>query len=590
MQQKLSERYAKQLYSFAGPRSINYISAAVILGFLSFGTTINEQSANAQDLILWSGIAFRSFFVALVYYFLVGSLIKKFLIQIDLRRMIAIWLLFSTTEIFRTLYVAKLGLAIYLISDPQLVFRIVSGGATGLVIFGLTAFVQNNNFQFRYSLQELDQVQNELTETLSVTEEDIKSIRSQVLSTLRSAINNSLSLVTQTSNLEKSDSKIIVDELVRVSEEIVRPLSHKIFNTPLEVSKQSVTLQKKEFSSLQLIDLATSGTAFQPKLFLSVAIPLVIGVVALGQLEIKSSLFVATVFTLGIYLIGWFGNNYLTGILQKVTIPVRISIITVINFAITVFVFSNDLFLKFFDVSWSLPNVTYFFILVNAITWLLAFYAANNFARAQTLASLMENNEKLNWHNAKLRSQLAIEQQQLSAFVHRDIQGKLIAAALKFQQDIASGKDGDNSLLELNELINTITEAVETKNEFPALDETVRNLNEIWDGIFHLDLDLESAAGKKLNKDKICLQSAADLIAEFATNSVKHGKSTKGKIEVSLSESNLLTLDMTNNGLPIIENSAPGLGSQLAAQHCLSSCRNNLPSGGVQFVAKLPIS
>lgn len=590
MQRKFSERFAKELYSFAGPRSINFLSATVILGFLSFGSTINEKSADAQELILWSGIASRSFVVAIVYYFIFGSFIKKFLVEIDIRRVTAIWLLFFTTEIFRTLYVAKLGLTLALISDPQLIFRIVSGGATGLVIFGLTAFVQNNNFQYRNTLQELDRVKDELTETLSVTEDDIKSIRTQVLTTLRSAINNSLNLVTRTSDLDKSDSKIIVDELVRVSEEVVRPLSHEIFNTPLEVSKSGNGFRQSTVSSRQIIDLATSVTSFQPELFMAVSVPLTIGVVALGTLDLLTSLFVATIFVAGIYLICWFGKTYLTGILTKLNLPIRFLVFSVVNFAITAFVFSNSLFLKFFDLTWSTSNAIYFFIFVSFLTGLLAFYSANNLARAKTLESIIENNEFLNWHNARLRAQLAIEQQQLSNVIHRDVQGKLIAAALKFQQDVASGKNSRVAMEQLNELIGTITDVVYVKNEIPTLSEVVANLNDIWDGIIHLDLSVDSKAEKMLARDKICLQSVGDLIAEFATNSVKHGKSTEGKIYITLAEQNLLILDMTNNGLPMLENSAPGLGSQMASQHCLSAVRNNLPSGGVQFLAKLPIA
>jgi two-component sensor histidine kinase len=90
--------------------------------------------------------------------------------------------------------------------------------------------------------------------------------------------------------------------------------------------------------------------------------------------------------------------------------------------------------------------------------------------------------------------------------------------------------------------------------------------------------------------DPICHQVLIDLIGEFVTNAVKHGKATEGRIDVTNLQSDVIQLVMQNNGIPVDEDFKPGLGTEMVLQNCLTSEFDNLPDQGVIFTATIPVN
>lgn len=219
----------------------------------------------------------------------------------------------------------------------------------------------------------------------------------------------------------------------------------------------------------------------------------------------------------------------------------------------------------------------------------MAIYSAISFARAEILQELEEIIRKLNWLNARLGAQLSAERQHLASVVHRDVQGKLISTALKFQNDLKAGKDRNLALQQLEKTLSQLTNEVVEPSPVEGIRQTINSLNELWDGIFQLSLYLDESTYSRILADPICSQTVNDFVGEFTNNSVRHGKASTGKVSIQLIDPSTLEIKMINDGLPLADNLKHGLGSQMVLKQSLSVVHENLPAGGVYFAATIPI-
>ena len=70
---------------------------------------------------------------------------------------------------------------------------------------------------------------------------------------------------------------------------------------------------------------------------------------------------------------------------------------------------------------------------------------------------------------------------------------------------------------------------------------------------------------------------------------MKHGKAKNGLVQISLLDSDVLHLEMSNDGLPLEPGRGQGLGTKMAFAHCISVEYKNLEPTGIAFEATLPI-
>lgn len=575
--------------SFAGPKATNLLSGFIILAFLSFGTTLNEVSETHQQKIAWTGIAYQSLIVSFSYFAVLSFGLNHIFKKINVFRIIALVILFFTTEVLRTVYVAEIGLNLGLISEIDWVYRVFAGGFTGVSIFGLIAIVLNDNFRHKQNLSQLQEASEALSRSASVTEEDIKSIKFEILNTIRQAIDDLLKKVLSDTDFKK-DASEVVTELVRISDDVVRPLSHQLFEKPFEITQNKELQTTTKVKVKRIFELTTIVNPFHPYSVTLLAGLLLIGNTLFDTVDVIQGLISFCTLLCLIFLILKIAEYIFINLISTFGIIFRTLFIFFVN-TVLALTFTIPWFLeRIFGFDFSIWLLVYVLILANFVNWSMAMYSAISFARKQTLENLDMTNEKLNWKNARLGAQLSIERQYLATVIHRDVQGKLIAAAMKFQNDLKNGRSHNQAMQELKILLSDLTNEFIEPSAVPDILEGIELLNEVWEGIFKIEVEIDPIVITRISNDPICRQSLRDIISEFATNAVKHGKASLGQIELNLIEDDKLELEMTNNGLPIGEESQIGLGTRLAIQQCLSVNRKNLPDRGVTFQVILPIS
>jgi hypothetical protein len=221
--------------------------------------------------------------------------------------------------------------------------------------------------------------------------------------------------------------------------------------------------------------------------------------------------------------------------------------------------------------------------------WLVTFTAGLGRARNAMLAEAASINNELYWLNVRAQSQLWVAQKNLAITVHNDVQTTLIAAALQLQRAMESGAPVSDAMNDVRRLLNQALDfAIGAVTERGPQDVLAR-ANEKWGGLIEASLAISDHATELLEHDSVSVRIFEDLLVEFMTNSVKHGKAKTVKVELSAESERTLRLVMTNNGAPLdAHRTSDGLGSRLLEALTLNHTVTDVPSG-VRLTATIPI-
>lgn len=583
-----SSEFQKFISSFAGPKATSPIGAIAILSLLSIGSTFTDSVEAPNQINILIVDILLAILISFLYFILLGGFINKFLPEISLLRISLLIFLFFTTEVLRTLYIAIQAYQQGLLSEVDWNYRIIAGGLTGLLFFGVLGIILNDRSNYKVEFARSIKLQKQLKQTSEVTEQDLIENKNKIINTIRSAVNQALQAVLNEKINHKENVKVVVDELVRVSDQIVRPLSHELFENKFEFPKLNDEPSRNNLFSNRLLKLATYREPFHPLAIFTIGLVQLVGIAIFAGDDPLQGIWAALQFLTFTFLIMAIAKRYLKPQLLKMAIIFRIILISFVYTSLSVFLIARP------DISSALnipPSINFYVVGIVLIScWVLAFYSGLQFARLETLNSLAKLNEELSWSAARLGAKLWNEQKKLASIVHKDIQGALIASALKFRKDIEDGKNAEDAIRQIRTLVEGTEELVNSNPDQIDLKREIQKLNELWEGIFCLSLDVDDETYQRIQKDLICEESVNNFIGEFATNSVKHGKATKANVQIKMNGKNKLSLIFENNGEPLKLGRTAGLGTKMAQQQSLSVEYSNLPSGGVSFKAILPIS
>lgn len=582
-----SGKFKEFLVSYAGKKATSRKPAFYILLFLSLGTLFTDFNGTPNQFNVWILVALSSLIVSIVYFLLMGSIINKWLLEVKKWRVVTITLLFFTTEMFRAVYVGLFELNLGITSQIDWDYRIVAGGLTGILFFGIFSIFNNDSTNYKNKLIELKDKERKLRTSSKVTSDDLQKIRNDAESAIRKEINQSVQIALSESKKIGADVQILADELMRISEEVVRPISHSIFEDGLEIS---TPLNEKEIklSSTQLPEKASLNPFF-PKALTFFAFIQIVGLALFGVENKLLGIYSLITYSVWIYFVLLLAEKILKPRLPKLNLGLRVILISLVYSILALCPFVFDYVAEVFEIQQNLNFAIYLSAIAIIMIWPITLYIAIRDARVAVIDEITEANEKLSWSTARLGAQLWAEKQKFAHLIHKNVQGTLIAAALKLKNNLDSGIDSEHATAEIKKLFEDSVSLATDDGSGKTSDEYINYLNNIWDGVFSLQMSIDPATKNKLSNDPIAENSLNDLITEFATNSVKHGKSTLGKVEPKLLSNNVLEVTMQNNGSNFPVQMKHGMGSKMALEQCISISQKNLVPQGVEFTFTLPI-
>ena len=573
----------------AGSRAFSQRIFLPVLVFLTLGGAASEFRATPDEVVGWNYIAFIALGGAWLVATILGAVVNRLFQSIGKLRFVAVLVVYFVVEATRAVLIAWLAVNRDLDPDPNWAYRIVAGGLTGLALFGVVAFVLAETDDYRATLGDLVLSARQLEELVTATETDLEVRRVQLLETVRGAVTEAIRGVLTAGG---SSARDVANELVRVSEEVVRPLSHSLIPNVSDSlnSPERVSMTKPgRINAREVLRYATYAEPFRPEAVATISVLLSLGAVVFffpldGQLGVLISL-------LWVYGCLWLMRRYVQPRLERVAPPWRVVILVACFTGVAIvpeFALTYTAALQGIE-----RTVLFFYIVVVAQTlmWLLAIIAGVRRARADVIARLRDANAQFIWQRTRLAQYLWGHQNVVAVALHKDVQGTLMAAAMKLKLSRDTGKNDVDAIEEIRSTVLEAAEFVTTPAQAPPLRTSLEELNQRWAGVFEVLFDFDDATSEivaRVDADALARRITTDLLAEFVTNAVKHGSATNARVTLSKVSDDVIRLGATNNGRPMPEHPQLGLGARMMIAVTVDRGFENV-DGGVRMWADIPV-
>lgn len=582
-----SERIRALLRSFSGIEATASRAVIPALTLVSLGTVFREELQNSDQLILWLGITAQAMLAAAAVFYLGRIFLEGFQASLWLRSaVVAIY--YFLIEAIRAIVIEVSAARLEPYREVNLPYAITAGGLTGVAFFGIASIILNDAREYKERFSEILNVRNRIANSIELSNSAIQTKRLELSNRISTAIEESMQKVLTLSKPSKDQAIGFAKELIQVSEEVVRPLSHQVYKG-IEIPELKLQPAMARVRLSRVLELIPITAPFRAWPFVLLTVMLSLPAALLSSTK-PINAFLSLVIIV-VWFWSWFEilNRFLLPVLRKIAGILRWPLMLLGIFLMPVFPIVFFLVADERDLPSASGFVSYVLLLTIVIGVALATYPALEKARAELIAEAAVANQSLSWHVARLGSVLRIEEKNLARKLHKDIQGTLVASALRLQQTLEKKR---NPKAAIEKIRKDVAEAVQqiSQPESPLeLKKYLRNLNAGWKPVFQIEPKISAGLLKQINNDPVCLASISDLLAEFATNSVKHGSSTKGTVEFELVSEDVVRLTFENNGKPLPENLKSGLGTQILMSMVITAAYET-KNDGVRFTVDLAIS
>jgi signal transduction histidine kinase len=176
---------------------------------------------------------------------------------------------------------------------------------------------------------------------------------------------------------------------------------------------------------------------------------------------------------------------------------------------------------------------------------------------------LEEITSTLAWNVARVREQHFHLQKSLATTLHGEVQAKLASTYLQIQNLIDLKKDAPETIEPLlQELRNTIEKIDRPKSSGGDLQAMFDRVKSNWNQVAEVKALVEPGVLHKIQQDRICADTLAEIIPELCFNGIKHGNADQISIALTFKNERVVYLEVTNNGTVNEGITAEGLGTK----------------------------
>jgi signal transduction histidine kinase len=580
--------HSHSIWRFAGPMATSQKVILPVLGLLFLNSFVAgifpEEETRSQQL----GVLLVASLTAWLFFTLFGSLIRFTMKHLTAWRVIAVALVYALTELIRISTVFAFIDVQQMEGVYSEVFRVTGALSTGLLFFSAIATVFNDSAEYRAAFGERATRLSLAQAMLREAEANISQTRVQIITKVRRRLNRELNQALVMSKSMSAQAAVMAEELFRVSDEVVRPLSAELVTEVSSKADAPIRPVSARVPFHELIRCATTANPFRPLEITVVSALLSAPTLLLIKapvLIVVWVLFIAAVFGLSAL-----GQRVVAPRLPNMRIVWRIVLITVLTATPMPMFVAIALVPSVEELELTPTVIVYAFILGATIGWAIAVAEGLRSAHARILDELSELDRQLHWSSVRAQCQLWLDQKRLALTLHNTVQGNLLAAAMKLKGAVEAGPDATEAVVpEVQRLLTSSLQLNPGSSSRRTLSDVTAELNNTWAPLIELTVHCEPELAALLARDLVALEIVAEILTEFQTNSLKHGSATRSEVQVTQPSLNTVALRMHNNGSPITDDTAGiGLGSQFIDSVAIAHETANLPDG-VEIRLEIPV-
>ena len=225
-----------------------------------------------------------------------------------------------------------------------------------------------------------------------------------------------------------------------------------------------------------------------------------------------------------------------------------------------------------------------------AATLVAALFGIDHAATKEMLSierQLKNYERQLRWTIAALNCQHWLQKKQFARKIHGPIQSEVAAAAIRIERSLSSGEvtqSGEEALQSLRDrLARLLNDTKGTAEVRPVLDE----IAETWQGLCEIEFVLSESDECTLRNDSICVETVLEIAREACSNAIRHGSAEHIRIEIDFAASDLVKIQVWNDGTKLELGANRGVGSAYL-DDCTFSHDLSMAASGTILTATVP--
>lgn len=462
--------------------------------------------------------------------------------------------------------------------DPQLSFRIVSGGIFISVILSIVA-ISVAEYDIHSNLVrdletrtiELELIRDSMEDRLQVTEDNLRTFAVQTISPRITEIDGQLAALKS-----GGDKGLALKQLQHYVDDELRPFTHQIAHESMSSLVSNLTKQEvRKFRIPRQITVANSFRPFVSTLLFEVTL------VAAGQrtmtvVEVLPAALFTTLFFVSYFVLFqkmFAGREFgsLPGTIIGLTIfaivgPLALTISELLGLAIPEHIKIAVIFigLVFGSVNFGLTLLTS--------------------QRTELATQLGEAIEQLSSVVSILRQREWIVRRRVSYVMHGSLQSSLNAAVLKL------GASSDPSEEMIDQIRSEISQALDRIWQNPSEEHSFakaqQEITNVWAGTVQVNWKIADIVSQALDTNPTTAECLGEVVREAVSNASRHGGADFVEIQITIENKRVL-VTAVDNGSSTNTGKTQGLGSALLNDVCNSWSLDANLGGGMTLRAKL---
>lgn len=465
-------------------------------------------------------------------------------------------------------------------SVDRWLFRVIGGMVIGIAIFLLWSIVQGTSSDYKSSLLRLSQIQSELSETRVEMPELLQEVNETLQNRTRAAVLPQLEEINRALGQNRS-SELAVHQLRETLEKQVRPLMDEIARTtPAPFAQRNIEQLAKTRAELpSRFNVYEALPIFGSSLAQSMGYGFWLTLLYAGQGAIQS------LQAIGIYAITLFLARLFVPRGREFSRSAGSAIVLLVaalaSSATVMYLATLSLPLIQFV---AIAGLSVFGGILSPI--LFALNAARQRRRSEIEAKISIDLLEIAKQNSFFAQQVWVFRRRWLLVLHGTVQSALTAAVNR----LSNAKEVDEFTIQMvNQDLLRATSAIESdQSKSMNLEESFRELQDVWSGICSVELNLSERAKRALTRNPDTAFCVNEIAKEAISNAVRHGSAKSAVIDIDRLEDDLLRVEITNNGIPLRSQEKPGIGSEMLDEICLNWAIENVGKK-VQLVANLPV-
>lgn len=226
---------------------------------------------------------------------------------------------------------------------------------------------------------------------------------------------------------------------------------------------------------------------------------------------------------------------------------------------------------------WNMPPAGAWIALGVMALYSCAITAAYILAAARTTSSLSELSlaiDAAEWASARLRQLAWSERERLGQSIHGEAQARIVATALSIQ--LGRSEDVAQQVAELSEDIHALLVAGHHESNWRAV---WSRILQVWEYSIEIQQDIDEGTARRLDADSVAAHAVVSVLREGATNAVRHGKTRRLDIQLSMDDRECIQLTLIDDGTQGAIPGTPGMGSRTMDAACMDWTLITTPTG-----------